>query len=168
MNPEQEEDDVSFNHFATFGGIIHAFARLEWVIQGTMAAVSDLDVGKITTLTRELGYTAKRDALYSYMELYDTEVELKTAIKGFLDGANEHNGLRNHIAHSLWKKGSRPNSIRPLTIRVRSGKGKLIGEDSDPNYTEVDLAHIADKLRQIHNSYMRFMESKGFADFMQE
>jgi hypothetical protein len=32
----EEEDDIKFNHFACFGGIIHSFARLEWVIQGTM------------------------------------------------------------------------------------------------------------------------------------
>jgi hypothetical protein len=163
-----DEDDISFNHFATFGGIIHSFARLEWVIQGTMAAVADLDVGKITTLTRELGYMAKRDALYSFMELWETPTELKNSIKGFLDEANEYNGLRNHIAHSLWRRGSRPKSIRPMTIRVRSGKGKLIGDECEVDYTEVDLGHIADKLRQIHNSFVEFMKSRGYAAFMDE
>jgi hypothetical protein len=164
-NP-QEEDDVNFNHFATFGGIIHGFARLEWVLQGTMAAVADLDVGKVTLLTRELGYSAKRDALYSYMEVMETPDDLKVAIKGFLDAANEYLGLRNHIAHSLWRKGSRPKSIRPMTIRVRAGKGKIIGGDEERDYTETELALIADKLRQIHNSYIQFMKNRGFDAFM--
>ena len=165
MTPE--EDDISFKHFACFGGIMHSFARLEWVIQGTMAAVAGVDVGKITLLTRDLGYTAKRDALYSYMELYETSDELKAPIKGFLDAAHEYNALRNHIAHSLWRRGSRPNSVRPLTIRVRGGKCKLVGGDDEPDYTEAELGLIADKLRQIHNSYMQFMKVRGFDAFME-
>jgi hypothetical protein len=162
------EDDITFNHFATFGGIIHSFARLEWVIQGTMAAIAELDIGKITVLTRELAYSAKRDALYSYMELYNTPDDLKTEIKGFLDAAHEYNGLRNHIAHSLWRLGSRPTAVRPMTIRVRFGKGTLVGDDNERDYTLEELAHIADRLRQIHNSYIQFMRSKGFADFIAE
>lgn len=167
MSPE-DEDDITFKHFATFGGIVHSFARFEWVIQGTMAAISGLDIGKITVLTRELGYSAKREALYSYMELYETPENLKSGIKGFLDALHGYSGLRNHIAHSLWKPGSRPNSIRPLAIKVRGGKGKLIGEDTDADYTDVDLAHIADKLRRLHNSYIQFLRSQGFTDFMTE
>ena len=167
MTPE-EEDDIKFNHFACFGGIIHSFARLEWVIQGTMGAVAELDIGKITLLTRDLGYAAKRDALYSYMEFYETPDELKAQIRAFLDAAHEYNALRNHIAHSLWRRGSRPNSVRPLTIKVRCGKCKLVGADDEPDYTETELGLIADKLRQIHNSYMQFMKSRGFEAFMEE
>jgi hypothetical protein len=110
----------------------------------------------------------KRDALYSYMELYETPDDLKLQIKRFLDAANEYNALRNHIAHSLWRRGSRPNSVRPLTIKVRGGKCKLIGADDEPDYTETEFALIADKLRQIHNSYMEFMKARGFEAFIED
>ena len=133
-----------------------------------MAAVAGLDIGKITLLTRDLGYAAKLDSLYSYMELYETPDELKAQIKGFLDAAHEYNALRNHIAHSLWRRGSRPKSVRPLTIRVRGGKCKLVGSDDEPDYTQTDLGLIADKLRQMHNSYMQFMKSSGFEAFMDQ
>ncbi len=60
----EQEDDVKFNHyFACFGGIIHSSARLEWVIQGTMAAVAELAIGKVTILTRDLGYAARHVVL---------------------------------------------------------------------------------------------------------
>ncbi len=168
MVSEDEEDAITFHHAATFGGIVSSFAMLEWVIQATMAAVSELDLGKVAILTRDLGYSAKRDALYSYMEIMETSDDLKSGIKGFLDEANEYNTLRNHIAHSLWRKGSRPTSLRPMTIKNRGGKGKIIGSEDEPDYTLVELAHIADRLRQIHNSYIQFMRTRGFADFMAE
>jgi hypothetical protein len=168
MVTEQNEIPISDEQFAAFGSIIHSFARIEWNIQLTMAAVSDLDFGKVLLLTRELPYAGKRDTLYSYMEYKQTpEERIRREIRSILEAANEHNPLRNHIAHSIWRGGSRPNSIRPVTIRVRGGKGKIIGSDTDPDDTDAELSNVADKLHRLHNDYMALLW-RHYPSFMQE
>jgi predicted MFS family arabinose efflux permease len=146
-----EEDIVTFNHFATFGGIVHSFARLEWMMQTTMAAIAELDDDKIMILTKELSYRQKRSTLYSYMEMASTKDEWKTGIKALLDEADKYNDLRNNIAHANWRRGRRPKSIKPLTLVLRGGKGRVVGQsDQDRDYTEIELAAIADRVPRQH------------------
>jgi hypothetical protein len=162
------EIPISREQFAAFGSIIHSFAHLEWIIQLTMAAVSDLDFGKVILLTRELTYAGKRDTLFSYMEYKQTpEEQIRKDIKELLNNADKHNPLRNHIAHSIWRQGSRPNSIRPVTIRVRGGRGKIVGSDDEPDYTDAELFAVADTLHQLHNHYVALMW-KHYPAFMEE
>jgi hypothetical protein len=95
------------------------------------------------------------------MVLFDTKANQRETIKRLLDEAHKYNGLRNNIAHSYWVAGKRPQSIKPASIRIRGGKGEIIGQDdSEKDYLLFELGAIADKLRVIHNSLLGFLRSE--------
>jgi hypothetical protein len=158
-------------HYHAFGGIIHGFARIEVGLQMTLAAITGIDAGKLAIITRGLSYAARRDTLYSYMEIVEIDEDFKARVKGFFDAVHEYSGLRNHIAHSLWTKGIRPNTIRPLSVRVQGGKGRFYGlPDSNDvrDYTLEELGNIALKLAIIHNSHVTFLRTSGLIDSIDE
>ena len=162
---------MSREHYHAFGGIIHGFARIEVGLQITLSIVTGIDVGKLAIITRGLSYSAKRDTLYSYMEIVETSDQFKAQVKSFFDAAHEHVGLRNHIAHSSWTRGIRPNSIRPLSVKVQGGKGKFFGlpdSEGERDYTVAELGNIALKLALIHNSYVAFLRTSGLIENIDE
>src|SRR5271155_4307580 len=145
--------------FAAFGGIIQTFAKFEHALALTLAHIAQLDRAKLLIIMQGLSYGARRDTLYSYMELYSTDPRLKSDLKGYFDAVNEYNGLRNHIAHSIWAPGIQPNSYRPMTVRIRGGKGTMLGvidDGSENDYTDQELLDIGDKLTLLHNSFVHF------------
>jgi hypothetical protein len=164
MNDKPASDILTYDHLARFGSIICSFAHLEYLMQAIMAAMAGVDDTKIMVLTKSLTYSQKRDTLYSYFNLYNSPIEHQTNLKKLLDTAHNHNGLRNHIAHSLWKKGIRPNTIRPGYIDVRQGKGKIVGYDDDEkDYTVDELSDAANELRRTLNALIRYLRDSGIS-----
>lgn len=158
----EKDDAVKFTHFAGFGGIIHAFAGFEWLMQLTFAAISGGNHQHILIMTRALTFSQKRDTLYSFMEIFKTPNEYRDPITRLLDEVDTHSTLRNNIAHAIWHEGRRPGSIRPMTIITKGGKGKMLGhDDSHKDYTDREIGIIGDRLRAVHNEYIQFLRSSG-------
>jgi len=67
-----KEDLLSVPHFACLGGIVFAFARLEYLIQVTWGQ-ANVEHLKILVLTKSLSYSQKRDTLYSYFKNFKLE-----------------------------------------------------------------------------------------------
>ncbi len=152
-----------------FAMIIQSFARLESMIQITIAAVGEIDLNKTLILTRGVSYQGKRDVLFSLMEDVALNSDYRTQIRGFLDAADKYTGIRNDIAHSNWGAGTRPDSIKPLQVAIRWGKLKYCGVlDDEKDYIEADLVQIADKLALINNSYMDFLRRSGLLAAMEQ
>src|ERR1700733_11208984 len=129
-------------HYLAFGAIIHSFAKAESLLRNSLAALTNTESYIVAVLTRELSYRAKRDTLYSWMEVTNFRDEDKTEIKGFLDAIDRYSYLRNHIAHSIWMPENRAGSIKPISIKVQGGKGKLFGLPDNPDerdYKEEEL-----------------------------
>jgi hypothetical protein len=161
--------NITPEHFMVFGGIIHGFARIEGIMIATMAAISGVDAALLAILMRALGYEQKRDALYSYFELFETKQEHQGPIRAFLDEVHQYAPIRNHIAHSYWVPGQRPNSFKPASMKVRGGKGKVYGlNETETDYTTLELAAACDKLRVIHNSLLAFLAGQGLLSDMDE
>jgi hypothetical protein len=157
------------SHYAAFGSIIHSFAKAENLLQTTMAALTGTESSVVAVLTGGLGYRAKRDTLYSWMEV--TKMSGASEIKSFFDAIDRYSYLRNHIAHSIWMAGTHPNSIKPISIRVYGGKGKLQGfpdDDQERDFTEQELTDEAIKLAYITNSYIQFLRDSGLWDRIDE
>jgi hypothetical protein len=153
---------LTLDHFFVFGSIIHSFAYHEHLIQATIAGIAKIDIGNVIILTAPLGYAQKRDCLYSLMEHQIGNENLKKQIKDYLDEIDKLNYLRNAIAHNMWVSGTRPNSIKPMGISVRGGKGKLKGVlESEQDYLLEELISLADKLALINNSYLEFVSTLG-------
>ncbi len=163
---DPQEDLLTVEHFARFGAIVHAFARLEYLIQSAMAAISHQDDAKIKVLTKSLSYAQKRDTLYSYFKFYRLgNGRHERALKTLFDGAHAHYSLRTHIAHSLWREGIRPRTIRAGYIDLRQGKGKIGGQDDDDrDYTLDELGNAANELMTIINTLIRYLQDSDLAD----
>jgi hypothetical protein len=158
---------LTTKHYLAFGSIIHSFARAENLLQTSLAALTNTESHIVAILTRELGYRAKRDTLYSWMEVTNVRDKDKAEIKGFLDAIDHYSYLRNHISHSIWMSGVRPGSIKPISIKVQGGKGKLYGLPNDQDerdYIEEELTEIAVRLVFIVNSYIQFLRDTGLWD----
>jgi hypothetical protein len=150
----------------SFSSIIATFAKFELGMIATLSIISGIDDHKLMVIMRGLQYTPKRDTLYSYMELYSVDPVIKEYSKLFFDEVNKYSGLRNHIAHSIWVPGERPDSVMPLSIKIQGGKGRLINDEQDQNrhhYTTQELIDIQNKLSFMHNSYVIWLRSLGFA-----
>jgi hypothetical protein len=161
LGMSEKTDLLTVKHFACFGSIVYTFARLEFLIQSAMADVAGIDDTKVLLLTKALSYSQKRDTLYSYLKFYEVPESRQAKIKKLLDRADKHTALRNNIAHALWREGIRPASIRAGYME-RYGKGRIVGYDEDDkDYTLKELGDIADELRSILNSLIRYLRDSG-------
>jgi hypothetical protein len=163
-DPAEIPDIPNLSHFARFGAIIYAFARIEHLIQAATAAVSGVEDSKLAVLTRSMTYAQKRDTLYSYLVIDNFAPDKAAQIRDLFDRAHEFNYLRNCIAHAIWVEGTRPASVRPQYIDVRFGKGRLVGFDDDErDYTMDELGNAANSLRKITNEIIRYLRDSGIA-----
>jgi hypothetical protein len=163
------ENLLNDRHYVAFGSIIHSFARAETAMQLTLAGLTGTAPHVIALLTQQLQYSARRDTLYSWMEATGLNEKGKAEIEGFFDAVHKYSPLRNYIAHSIWRQGTRPGSIKPITAKVRGGKGKLLGrDDTEQDYTDDELRDIALRLAYIMNSYSRFLRESGLWDIIDE
>lgn len=162
MSEKPEEDLLSQDHLSRFGSIVYSFAHLEYLMQSVMAGAGELDPDKITVLTKALTYSQKRDTLYSYLKFYNFPAEREVPIKEFFDRAHKHNALRNHIAHSMWTKGTRPDTIKPAYIDLRQGRALVGGQDeNERDYTMDELGNIANELRNIVSDLVSYLRETG-------
>jgi len=163
-NPESPEDQLSDAHLARFGSIVTSFAKFEYLISCTMAAVAGVEDMKIVFLTKALTYSQKRDTLYSYMTQYVIKQAVSNRIIEIVDEAHGYSGLRNNIAHAIWVKGTREGSIRPGYVDVRYGKGRILGYgDGERDYTVDELGDAANAMLRLSNELIRYLRDSGIA-----
>jgi hypothetical protein len=106
--------EVGPDHMVAFGSIVQHFARHENLMQSVMSMLLQVPMSNIAFLTGGLGYASKRDARLSLLRDIEIAQDRKERIRWFLGELHKFNQLRNHIAHSVWKAGTRPQSIKPL------------------------------------------------------
>jgi hypothetical protein len=157
-------------HFRAFGGIINIFARHEHLMVGVMAKLLGASIFYVSMITSELPYRGKRDTLLAMIKargLSKTQIE---KISGFLGQLHKYNKLRNAIAHSSWKEGSRPESVKPFGMSVRSGDTTVVGmDDEEPDYTAEELINIANELITLRDRFHRYlMSEKLLPDALEE
>lgn len=139
--------EITPDHMAAFGSIVQHFARHEYLMQGIMCALLKVPASNIGLITAGHGYAGKRDALRSLLHDIEIAADRKERIVWFLGQLHKHNQLRNHIAHSMWIAGTRPNSVKPLGVDPRGGDAKFIGLDpAEKDYLLRELVKIADEL----------------------
>lgn len=162
-----KDGPVTEDHINSFGHIVHIFARLELIMQGIITRLGNADFALVIVLTAGLGYSGKRDALLSVLantQGRDTEVE---TIKKFLGKFHKWNAVRNAVAHHSWKAGVRLGSIKPISIVVGGGSGKLKGQDpKEPDYTAEDLVEIGNELGQLYNDFVVYLDSVKLLPFI--
>jgi hypothetical protein len=154
---DRSEYVVTADHMAAFGSIVQEFARHEYLMQTLARSLLHAPhLSNVALLTAGLGYSGKRDAILSLLrdvELPDGQAE---RVRWFLGELHKHNQLRNHIAHSIWKAGTRAESIKPLGADARGGKARFIG--LDPAEKDWLLDELIDAANELGTNYDRFVD----------
>lgn len=155
------------DHFQAFGAIIQHFARHEYLMQCLISAIIKAPVTPISMLTVELGYRARREALLSLMKSKPLPKKQIERIETFLSTLNKRSGLRNAIAHQMWKEGIRPGSVRPFGLSVRGGQVTMKGmSDNEEEYTVDKLIEIANELGRLYDKFSAYLEKEGLLMFV--
>ncbi len=146
-------------HYLAFGAITHMFARNERLIERAIAAIAKTHPGWMALVTVGLPYSGKKDAFLSMLPYMKLSKVKRENLAGFVERLHTHAGLRNSIAHSVWQKGRKPGSVKPVGISVRGGRAKLRGlVHNEPEYTVEQLQKIADELTILHNSFRDYLK----------
>ena len=152
----------TFDHMAAFGSIVQHFARHEHLMQGIACALLRVPLSNVALLTAGLGYSGKRDAILSLLRDVDIETDRVERIRWFLGELHKHNQLRNHIAHSLWKTGTRPDSIKPLGASARGGNARFLGQgDGEKDWLLHELIDVADELGANYDRFVDYLYAAG-------
>ena len=119
-------------------------------------------LSNVSLLMTGLGYSGKRDAVLSLLRDVPLPEEHIERIRWFLGELHKHNQLRNHIAHSIWRTGSRPDSIKPVGANARGGLARFLGESADEkDWLSDELVVIADELGDNYDHFVEFLHSVG-------
>jgi hypothetical protein len=155
---------VGNEHFRAFGGIVHAFARHEFLMVGIVSALTKIHIAHAAMLMAELPYRGKRDTVLALIKIHLDE-DKAGRVQGYLGELHKWSKLRNAIAHSTWKEGKRSNSIKPFSMSVRGGEMKPAGLDSDEqDYTDVELVEIARQLLDLHTRFRKYLDAAGIVE----
>lgn len=162
------EDDLSdlFTdaHFHAFGVITTAYASCETGIKLCLAGTLGLPPYNIMILTEPYSSLALRNVAKSIAKL-DMPPQFQEQFIQIVGDWGSQGKLRNYIAHNRWTRGTRPKSIRPVQMDIRSGKANFTGyEDGDPDYSLEDIQRAASTLVRIDERIRRFLKNTGLAD----
>ena len=118
---------VTEDHAMYFGIIISIFAKLEHKVYIAGAGMLNSDLGTAYILLGTMPYSQKRQTLVHLNTTLGVNGCTSADLRIILERIDKHSTLRNLIAHALWTEGSRPGSIKPMQIRLRSDTLKAIG-----------------------------------------
>lgn len=153
---------VTLDHLTEFGGIIHIFAKLEFLVQATTAGLVGVDLLTVLAFTSDLNYRAKKDCVLNLARIKRPDVVLE--LETLLDAIDKKAKLRNFVGHSIWCAGKRPGAIKPIGLQVRGGTPKLIGVNhNEKEWTAQDLRKEAAELEMLHSQFRSFLDKTGLA-----
>ena len=111
---------LTTKHGEAFGGIIIAYAHAEVSIKFTLSAVLDTNLETMFVLAEPYTSLQLRNVANAIVKLKMPipAIEAFVQLTGKL---KEHGTLRNHVAHAMWVKGTRPGSIRPARMGQTQG-----------------------------------------------
>ncbi|MEZ5880787.1 MAG: hypothetical protein R3D35_09015 [Nitratireductor sp.] len=160
---------LSDEHYILFGRIAYGYAAAETGFKLLLAAMTKTDIGLMMVLSEP--YTAKqlRDVVQSiaHASTFDGKNE-KDQLIGLLGEHKRLTPIRTAVAHFRWTNGTRENSIRPVSLDIRSGKAIPRGyEDSERDYTVDDLVTLANDMFKLNNDLRNFIRKNGYEDILE-
>jgi len=161
MYGPHEVPHITEAHFAAFGRIVHAFARVEALYEAAILAILDLKPYQAAMALSQSGYEQKRQLLIALIEtsgLSDDEIkQFKKRIKSIGDKST----LRNNVAHSVWTGGRRTNAIKPFVIKTKSRLLLLGHDERERDWTSEELHNEADELLRRASTFKAFLVDLG-------
>ena len=160
-----EPELLTDHHFYLFGYIVHQCAVIE---SGLNFYISDfLCVDTVVAGIITKPYTARqfRNVVSSLLALENRD-QLNTELKHLLGEFNRISKFRNLIAHSRWKKGTRPNSIKPMSIEINDNKLKFKGmQEDEKDYTLQDIEEYGVSAEKLRSDFLAFYKRHKVSHF---
>jgi hypothetical protein len=151
---------MTAEHYMAFGAIVQHFAFFERLVEFCIAYILSAKHAPTALAVSGLGYTAKTEALTSLIGIHNIPAGMATTMTNAVDKFKGYYNLRKAIAHQVWLRGSRPESIKVISISAKGGKAKVRGTDDGlRDYT-------VDELIDIANELLLFVE--GFASYLRK
>jgi len=143
----ENDSALTLEHLQWFGLIIQGFARAEHIMVEILGKMHGVRQQSMTILTVPLTYSSKRDTFLASLRAFEMPEKQKEMFVWHLGNIHKHSALRNAMAHYYWTKGSRPNSVKPMFYKTRSGTLKIGGFDElEPDYIAPEFEKLAREL----------------------
>jgi hypothetical protein len=158
---------LSDDHLRAFGQYITSYAHLEHTLHFVIAGLMGKDVPSVGILTSDMSSRQKFDAALAFVSYHGGDPDGPNAyrrlikLERLLEHAKTYSSLRNHIAHSYWKKGRKPGEIKPMSSSAR-GQIKVLGQDhNEKNYTAEEISQKADEIMETAQKIIDELEALG-------
>ena len=167
--PEDTASNLTLDHITAFGAIINLCAKIENQMQITMAGIVGLNLGTTMVFTAGLSYLWKRDVLKNLNAMCTLPNDANATLNDLINEFDQFQQLRNVIAHSIWTNGTRCAAVKPMRLKIRSGKPVAVGvEDTERDYTHDELWAEAKRLNALSQRFSEMWEKTGLADKIEE
>lgn len=159
---------LTSKYLEVFGAIIAAYARAEVGIRVTISALLKEDIAVAFVLSEPYSSIPLKKVASSLAKIKLSE-EYAKAFDSILDKIDAIRPIRNAIAHDIWVKGTRDNSIRPARMNINAGLAKTFGfSDKESDYTVDELDKYVKELLVLIDETKSFQEETGLAEVLNE
>jgi len=159
---------VSDEHLLAFGRIIHRYAAVESGIKIALSGLLEIGLDLAMITFEPYGALHLKNVARSLAK-QRLRPELSKQFVCIVGDWYALNYLRNIIAHSRWTEGSRPNSIKPRSIRIQNGHAQWFGDDeAEDDYTAEELNAKSDKLNEVNERLKVFLQDSGLGRIVAE
>lgn len=163
-----EIGSVTPAHAVQFGFIIHLFAKIETQLETVVAGMLGSDLGTAVILIGDMNYRQKRQTVLHIHNTLGFDGKGYPEFLDILEAVHKHAKLRNWIAHSIWVKGKRVDSIKPMQLILRSEKPVPLGHHhNEKDYTPKDLEDATRSLAALDTRLVKFIHDSGIWERVQ-
>jgi hypothetical protein len=156
-------------HVYAFGSLTYQYAIAESGIRICLAGLLKADLDDMLVLTDSYSAVALRNVAKVIAKTHIKDERERDRFVELVGRLKAHGPLRNHIAHSRWKPGKRPGSIKVLGIDIRSGSLKVLGhQDDEQDWLASEIMDDAAKLMKLNRDIVAYMEDTGIRDFIED
>ncbi len=160
MNRPRELLHISDEHFCAFGRILHAFARTEIIFEGAIRNLINMSPEQAAFMFSQYSYNQKRSLFQSIIGQVAAPKDEQQELLNLIRRIDKRASLRNNIAHSVWAKGRKPNSIKPFVIATR-GALKIHGSGhNEKEWTATELHKEADFILERLSEIVSFLTKR--------
>lgn len=158
---------LNAKHYTAFGAIIHAYASVEFGIKAALAGILEIPYVEVLVITEPYTALSLKNVAKSLVKLSTLKMAHKTSFVNIIGDWGTFSPLRNQIAHCRWQDGSRPDSVRPIGVDIRSGHAKWIVTEGSRDWTLPELAKQAVDLAGINERTKTFHKTADLTEIME-
>jgi hypothetical protein len=155
-------------HFHAFGYIVSTYAKVEQGLKFIIAQILGVPRSIVMMLCEPYTSNTLRNVTRSINAAHVLP-GINERITNLVGEFKSFGLLRNNISHNMWIVGTRPNSIKPIRLDIRSGKPEFYGgDDTERDWLLSELEAEAMRLEALHALQLKLLNDLGAEDIVDE